>query len=144
MIWTQPKQLGHDQNNLYPSKTIWTVQNHFGPIEVQGIMLLRSKLWGNTFWSLHVQIWSNSELDNSRRKGEGGLWFPQKHAKKSLPVFSSIQFVSFLYFATRKTIVDFQLPFMYIRSLLSVVLKLELHFVREMNFRVTSKKSGRL
>ena len=31
MIWTQPKQFGHDQNNLNPSKTIWTVQNHFGP-----------------------------------------------------------------------------------------------------------------
>ena len=29
MIWTQPKQSGPDQNNLYPSKTIWRVQYHF-------------------------------------------------------------------------------------------------------------------
>ena len=37
MIWTRPKQFGFNQNNLHPSKTIWTVQNHFGPIEGQGI-----------------------------------------------------------------------------------------------------------
>ena len=37
MIWSRPKQFGHDQNNLYQSKTIWAVQNHFGPIEGQGI-----------------------------------------------------------------------------------------------------------
>ena len=29
MIWTHPKWFGHDQNNLYQSKTIWTVQTHF-------------------------------------------------------------------------------------------------------------------
>jgi hypothetical protein len=23
MIWTQPKRFGHNQNNLYPSQTIW-------------------------------------------------------------------------------------------------------------------------
>ena len=40
MIWTQPKQFGHDQNNLCPSETIWTVQNYFGPIEGQGISVL--------------------------------------------------------------------------------------------------------
>ena len=37
MIWARSKQIGPDQNNLYPSKTIWTVQNNFGPIEGQGI-----------------------------------------------------------------------------------------------------------
>ena len=37
MIWTRPKQFGLDQNNLYSSKIIWTVQNHFGSIEGQGI-----------------------------------------------------------------------------------------------------------
>ena len=42
MIWTQTKQFGHDQKDLYPSKTIWTVQNHFGSIEGQGILLLHS------------------------------------------------------------------------------------------------------
>ena len=37
MIWTRPKRFGHDQNNLHPSKTNWTIQNHFGPIEGQDI-----------------------------------------------------------------------------------------------------------
>ena len=37
MIWTQPKQTGLNQNNLYPSKIIWISQNHFEPIEGQGI-----------------------------------------------------------------------------------------------------------
>ena len=37
MICTQPKQFGLDQNNFYPFKTIRKVQNHFGPIEGQGI-----------------------------------------------------------------------------------------------------------
>ena len=32
-----PKRIGPVQNNLYPTKMIWTVQNHFGPIEGQGI-----------------------------------------------------------------------------------------------------------
>ena len=36
------KQFAPDQNNLYPSKTIWMVQNHFGPIEGLGIRNLRS------------------------------------------------------------------------------------------------------
>ena len=36
MFLIRPKRFGHDQNNLYQSKTIWTVQNHFGPIEGQG------------------------------------------------------------------------------------------------------------
>ena len=43
MIWTQPKQFGFEHNNLYPSKTIWAVQNHFGPIEGQGISILLKK-----------------------------------------------------------------------------------------------------
>ena len=36
MIWTRPKQFRPDQNSKYPSKTIWTVQNNFGPLERQG------------------------------------------------------------------------------------------------------------
>ena len=36
IIFIQPKLFGLDQNNLHPSKTIWTVQNHFGPIKGQG------------------------------------------------------------------------------------------------------------
>ena len=39
MVWTRPKRLGPDQNNLYSSKTICSVQNHFGPIEGQGTIL---------------------------------------------------------------------------------------------------------
>ena len=39
MIWTQLKQIGHTQNGWYWTKIIWTVQNHFGPIEGQGIYL---------------------------------------------------------------------------------------------------------
>ena len=40
MICIQPKLFGTDENILHPSKTIWTVQNHFGPIEGQGIIAL--------------------------------------------------------------------------------------------------------
>ena len=48
LIWTwpkwfgpDPKWFGPDQNNLdlYPSKTIWAVQNLFGPIEGQGSVM---------------------------------------------------------------------------------------------------------
>ena len=39
MILPVPKQIGPDQNNLYPTKIIWLVQNHFGPIEGQGISI---------------------------------------------------------------------------------------------------------
>ena len=39
MIWTHPKQIGPVQNDWYSTKIIWTVQNHFGPIEGQGIKL---------------------------------------------------------------------------------------------------------
>ena len=34
---------GSDQNDLEPNKTIWTVQNHFGPIEGQGIRIFVHK-----------------------------------------------------------------------------------------------------
>jgi hypothetical protein len=44
MIWTQPNQIGPDQNKLDSTKMIWMVQNHFGPIEGQGIILLLSFL----------------------------------------------------------------------------------------------------
>jgi hypothetical protein len=37
MICTQPKQFAQVQNNLYRSKTIWTIQNNFGTIEGQYI-----------------------------------------------------------------------------------------------------------
>ena len=39
LMW--PKWFGPDQNNLYPSKTIWTFQNHFGPIEGKGICIFK-------------------------------------------------------------------------------------------------------
>ena len=38
MIRTRPKQIRPVQNDWYSTKNIWTVQNHFGPIEGQGII----------------------------------------------------------------------------------------------------------
>ena len=43
MTWTQPKRFEPDQNNLYLSKSIWTVKTHFGPIEGQGIIEMEWK-----------------------------------------------------------------------------------------------------
>ena len=40
VICTHPKQIGPVKNNLYTTKMIWTVQNHFGPIEEQDKTLL--------------------------------------------------------------------------------------------------------
>ena len=40
MISTRPKQIEPVQNNWYSTKMIWMVQNHFGPIEGQGIKQL--------------------------------------------------------------------------------------------------------
>ena len=37
ILWPRPKKFGPNQNNLHLSKTICKVQNHFGPIEGQGI-----------------------------------------------------------------------------------------------------------
>ena len=37
MIWTRPKQIWAVQYDWYSTNTIWMVQNHFGPIEGQGI-----------------------------------------------------------------------------------------------------------
>ena len=42
MIWTQPKQIGPVQNDWYSSKMICTVQNHFVPIEGQGMMVMHA------------------------------------------------------------------------------------------------------
>ena len=42
MIWTRPKQIGPVINDWYSTKRIWTVQNHFGRIEGQGINVLVS------------------------------------------------------------------------------------------------------
>ena len=40
IIWTRPKRIGFVQNNWYSTKIIWTVQNHCGPIEGQGISVI--------------------------------------------------------------------------------------------------------
>ena len=45
MVWTRPKLIEPAQNDLYPSKTFWTVQNNFGPIKEQGITLKLFKLY---------------------------------------------------------------------------------------------------
>ena len=45
---TRSKQIGPVQNDCYSTKIIWLVQNHFGPIEGQGI----SPVWmhmGNSY-----------------------------------------------------------------------------------------------
>ena len=44
IIWTRPKQIAPFQNELHQSKKIWTVQNHFGLIEGQGINVQLSYL----------------------------------------------------------------------------------------------------
>ena len=54
MIWIQPKWFGPDQNNLYPSKTILTVQNNFGPIKGQGISMYGMSR--HHYW-IFVLIW---------------------------------------------------------------------------------------
>ena len=41
-FWIQPKRIGPAQNYWYSTKMIWTVQNDFGPIEGQGIIMLHS------------------------------------------------------------------------------------------------------
>ena len=35
MSWTRPKRIGPIQNNWYSTKIVWTVHNHFEPIEGQ-------------------------------------------------------------------------------------------------------------
>ena len=40
MIWTRPKLIGPIQNDWCLTKMIWTVQNHFRPVEGQGISML--------------------------------------------------------------------------------------------------------
>ena len=37
MIWIRPKRIEPAKNDWYSTKMIWTVQNHFGPIEGEGI-----------------------------------------------------------------------------------------------------------
>ena len=41
IILTWTIQIGPIQNNWYSTKMIWTVQNHFGPIEGQGIKFVQ-------------------------------------------------------------------------------------------------------
>ena len=52
MMWTQHELFVPDQNNFYPSKTIWMVQNHFwtvqihfGPIEGHGISIMQLRYY---------------------------------------------------------------------------------------------------
>ena len=58
MIWTRPKWFGPNQNNFYSSKTIWLVQNHFRPIEGQGIRNLDKVI-------LEMNIWDGNALFES-------------------------------------------------------------------------------
>ena len=73
MIWAWPKQFGPDQNNLYPSKTIWTVQNHFGAIEGQGI---------SSCSFMHIKSRSITYLHSSWRKGKFWKVGPVLHCIK--------------------------------------------------------------
>ena len=83
IILTQPKQIGLDQNNLYMSKTIWTVQNNFGLIEGQDIRLFATHSFTN-FSSIYfgkVRIfktfdikpvfWLNAHLPSSSKRQYG-------------------------------------------------------------------------
>ena len=55
-----PKRFGPDQNNLYPSKTILTVQNHFGSIEGQDI---QSFIFFITFNAISQKLfWTHSNF----------------------------------------------------------------------------------
>ena len=49
MIWTH-------QNDLDPTKTIWTVQNHFGPIKGQGIHQLLLELTHRTTFAISIRL----------------------------------------------------------------------------------------
>ena len=52
MIWSCPKQIGPNKNNLDPIQ-FWTVQNHFGSIEGQGIFrTIRNHIFLElTYWA---------------------------------------------------------------------------------------------
>ena len=62
MIWTQPKWIRPVQNSWYLTKMIWMVQNHFGPIEGQGINVLKKQFPSHVIkragvlygWSLYI------------------------------------------------------------------------------------------
>ena len=41
--WTRPIRIGPIQNDWYSTKIIWTVQNHFGPIEGQTISYVSNR-----------------------------------------------------------------------------------------------------
>ena len=52
-----------DQNKFGPSKTIWTVQDNFGPIEGQGILLPRFEITRLRAIFL-VSVWPNILQDS--------------------------------------------------------------------------------
>ena len=62
MICTWPEQFAPDQNNFYSSKTIWTVQNHFGTLEGQSkwesikISDFDMQCFGGQIWLWHAKF----------------------------------------------------------------------------------------
>ena len=79
MIWTRQKWFGHDQINLDLTKTIWTVQNNFGPSEGQGISKLLKKWYLLCFQkesNLHYMRCKLKLLEKGR-KTEVGSWYSQ-------------------------------------------------------------------
>ena len=70
MIMTQPKQFGPEQNNLYTYKTIWTVQNLFGPIEGQGVRgeVQYSDLAVFRGWSQSEHLSEKTHLEEVRKE----------------------------------------------------------------------------
>jgi hypothetical protein len=64
MIWTLPKQIGLVQNYWYSTKKFWAVQNHFGPIEGQGITfhILFGLLFPFSLWIFN--LFFNSSLNS--------------------------------------------------------------------------------
>jgi hypothetical protein len=51
IIWTRPKQIAPVQDDWYSTKIIWTLQNHFGPIEGQGIRDILTAQRGHPMFS---------------------------------------------------------------------------------------------
>jgi hypothetical protein len=85
--WTGPNQkkivqkslTEPDKNDLDPSKIIWTVQNHFGPTEGQGISQLLKNWYLLCFQkesNLHYMRCKLKLLDKGK-KTEVGSWYSQ-------------------------------------------------------------------
>ena len=81
-----------DTINLNQSKKIWTVQNNFGPIEVQGIRgrqasQTQTKISGyqDSTYTIKPQSWFKLDLTQPKLLGSGWGWF-QDFPKKTFQI----------------------------------------------------------